>query len=654
VDTELDISWGPGSGDGAIVVVREGTAVESDPVDGSEYVPDSVFGNGPQIGTGNYVVYVGSASQVTVTGLFPDITYHVAVYEFAGSGTGSSGINYLQASPARGNSGHNGSHGIDCADCHFGTGSFHGSFKVPRDADQETACFTCHNETGVASAKRDIAIHTGTNYSVSVDCGSCHEVHNNFDFTTTDVHSGGTTAANVEWFRSNTTKYRAGALEPALFQANTGFFAWDDANSPWNGVCQTCHTGTDRHRNDSSLGPGSHAHESSADCRTCHSHLDGFRGSGGDCTDCHKTQREISANPGTYRRQITESTPGAGDGEFGTDFTSHHVNDGTGSQIVTKWDCVVCHAEGNVTTGDANSTYHQKGGVQLKDVDTGAVFSDWSGLTSFERSSFCLSCHDSNGATIITGRTDPDLDAQNATPGNPFNDGLTNAHEPDGFDGSPAPHSRGTVIDVAGQFATANASHHAVLGTAGYGSSAPFGSGVDNAIQGVRTDLDWNSMIDCEDCHYGTATTKLSAHGTSNARYMLRDQDGNDTLTGDSDLICYRCHNPSDSVSTFPEHDKGAHIDGALTLFDIACLNCHGGGTWGGIHGVDASVTDDDGGGSYVPNVFTYGSGLDLISNWTSWANRGVTCSSMNGPTKLNDCDHHGSQDWSRGEARTY
>jgi hypothetical protein len=353
-----------------------------------------------------------------------------------------------------------------------------------------------------------------------------------------------------------------------------------------------------------------------------------------------------------FRRQITESSAGAGDGEFGSNFTSHHVNDGTGSQVATKWDCVVCHAEGDADTASPDGNYHKKDGVQLKHVDTGVAYTDWAGLTSAERSEFCLSCHDIDGATIITSRTDPDPDATTDAL-NPFNDGVTNAHEPAGLDGSAAPHTRGAVLDVAGQFDTANASHHAVLGTA-YGSAAPFGSGVDNAIQGVRTDLAWNSLLDCEDCHYGTATTKLSGHGTANARYMLRDRNGNDTLATGGNINCYRCHNPADGVSTYPEHDKSAHIDDALNLYGISCLNCHGGGEWGGIHGVDAPVVDDDGAGSYTPNVFTYGAGLDYISNWTSWANRGVSCSSLAGATKLNSCDHHGSTEWARGEARTY
>jgi hypothetical protein len=85
-----------------------------------------------------------------------------------------------------------------------------------------------------------------------------------------------------------------------------------------------------------------------------------------------------------------------------------------------------------------------------------------------------------------------------------------------------------------------------------------------------------------------------------------------------------------------------------LTIFGVACLDCHGGGEWGGIHGVDAQVTDDDGGGSYNPNVFTYGTSLDLISNWTDWTDGGVSCSTVSNSTQINDCTQHSGQSYGR------
>ena len=153
----------------------------------------------------------------------------------------------------------------------------------------------------------------------------------------------------------------------------------------------------------------------------------------------------------------------------------------------------------------------------------------------------------------------------------------------------------------------------------------PFGSTVDNKITGVIGNLGWDATLTCEDCHIGPPDSKVtvttSGHGTPTARYMLRDQDGNEAATAEPSTtsICYRCHTPDDTNSVFPEHLGTSSHTNDYTLFGISCLGCHGGGTWGGIHGVDAPVVDDDGGGSYDPNVFTYGTALDLMSNWTNW-----------------------------------
>jgi hypothetical protein len=745
---ELTISWTPGNGDGTLVLMKQGGPTDADPVDGTEHTANAVFGSGEEIGTGNFVVFLGTGTQVTVTNLESDVPYFLELY--AKNGTGGT-IDYLQSVSVQKTSGHNASHAIECVDCHFDpAGGFsHGGFSVPRNAAQETVCKTCHNPTGDASAKAAVDLHTGPGFSTLVDCGSCHEIHNSANsLISSDAHTGGATAANRQWIRTNTAKYVAAAQEPALYQGrctgngslscnsdqdcidagagtcdSTGFFAFDDASAPWNGLCQSCHTLTgsllgtpeSRHTNDSVTDPPNpplnHGHEAGSDCTSCHTHQgqegsdDGFTPQGGDCIGCHSSEK--GSIP---RRQITESSAGAGDGEFSTNFRSHHVNDGTGSQIVTKWDCVVWHAEGDVLTGAPDSVYHQKDGVQLKDVDKGVVYADWAGLAASDRSDFCMSCHDSGGAGLVGSRPatppdpgDPDVADYTNDALNPFKDRVTNAHEGDGFtdmctDGRTpcnrdrdcsgsdtcepllAPHERGRcsvtaviacgtayecpsgetcelqkVVDVESQFNTANTSHHAVLGEAyTVGVDLPFGSNVDNAIQGVRTDLAWNSVIDCEDCHYGTATNKLQAHGTLNARYMLRDKDGNDTLptpssSGNLNVNCFRCHistgDPNtydETLSAYTEHVQGSHIDDTLTLFGISCLNCHGGAEFGGIHGVDGLVTDDDGGGSYEPNVFTWGSSLDLISSWASGA--AVTCSARADSTLLNDCTQHGSK----------
>lgn len=97
--TGFKINWTLGNGATSIVLVKDVTAVDSDPVDGTTYTANAAFGSGTQIGTGNYVVYKATLATITVTGLTDGHTYHVAVYSFNGSG----GLeNYLTTSPATG------------------------------------------------------------------------------------------------------------------------------------------------------------------------------------------------------------------------------------------------------------------------------------------------------------------------------------------------------------------------------------------------------------------------------------------------------------------------------------------------------------------------------------------------------------------------
>jgi len=94
------VSWTRGNGANCIVLVKAGSSVNSAPVDGTTYSADPDFGSGSQLGTGNYVAYLGSGTSVTLYALTPGTTYYVAVYELNGFG-GSE--NYLTASPATAN-----------------------------------------------------------------------------------------------------------------------------------------------------------------------------------------------------------------------------------------------------------------------------------------------------------------------------------------------------------------------------------------------------------------------------------------------------------------------------------------------------------------------------------------------------------------------
>ncbi|MFD1016362.1 fibronectin type III domain-containing protein, partial [Winogradskyella rapida] len=83
--TSATLNWTVGTGDEVLVVVKEGSAVDTDPTNGTDYTGSTVFGSGDELelGTGNYAVYADlTTNSVDITGLSEATTYHVAVYEY--------------------------------------------------------------------------------------------------------------------------------------------------------------------------------------------------------------------------------------------------------------------------------------------------------------------------------------------------------------------------------------------------------------------------------------------------------------------------------------------------------------------------------------------------------------------------------------------
>jgi predicted CxxxxCH...CXXCH cytochrome family protein len=218
---------------------------------------------------------------------------------------------------------HDDSNAVSCADCH----AYHGGDLIVFGALQEAACKSCHNPTGQAPAMVDITNHVVDGGLITLDCGSCHDPHGPHE--TTDVHPGGQTAANLALIRSDSSKYWPGALEPALFQQQPQHFAFDEGDTPWNGVCQTCHTQLLYHTAD---GSGDHAHAIGIDCLACHDHLDGFLPNS-SCTTCHGTAPNSPAPP--------VSTTGSSDpGDVAVGAHTSHLTDGT---MRTAIGCDECH-----------------------------------------------------------------------------------------------------------------------------------------------------------------------------------------------------------------------------------------------------------------------------------------------------------------------
>ncbi|MGE4287402.1 MAG: T9SS type A sorting domain-containing protein [Salinivirgaceae bacterium] len=84
--SEVSLTWTAGNGDGSMVVVRAEGTTEVDPVDFNDYTANTAIGSAGTTGAGNFVVFKGLGTSVTVTGLTPETTYHFKVYEFNNEG----------------------------------------------------------------------------------------------------------------------------------------------------------------------------------------------------------------------------------------------------------------------------------------------------------------------------------------------------------------------------------------------------------------------------------------------------------------------------------------------------------------------------------------------------------------------------------------
>ncbi len=80
-ETGLTLAWSNGNGSKRIVIANQGSAVSTNPTNGISYTANTIFGEGSQIGTGT-VVYNGTGSFVSVTGLTGGQTYYFTVIEY--------------------------------------------------------------------------------------------------------------------------------------------------------------------------------------------------------------------------------------------------------------------------------------------------------------------------------------------------------------------------------------------------------------------------------------------------------------------------------------------------------------------------------------------------------------------------------------------
>ena len=292
-------------------------------------------------------------------------------------------------------------------------------------------------------------------------------------------------------------------------------------------ACYACHVGTNT---------GGHPGSTANACTPCH----GTTPAGaphpaaatGNCIGCHSTALNESGAANEGVRSIT------------TEFTkwSHHV---TGVNL-NNAHCAACHLEGKVV-GSAivvDTSKHMNTIVNLRNADNDADMQwDPAAPNHSTMDNFCMTCHDANGATstmsvqiqafINTGFA---AAGKTASPSNPFGDTISNRYDK---------MQRPAVVDVDGQFATGNNSHHAVKGPRYSGRTETAGP------RQITTNLQRNVNANLPDAR-STIYDALTKDGREafNALYTPLANAGGESaprtgaaeLGDDSTLHCGDCH----------------------------------------------------------------------------------------------------------------
>jgi hypothetical protein len=509
--------------------------------------------------------------------------------------------------------------GFDCRVCHD-----EGTYILDA-AIENSKCQGCHDETAPDTAGGGSDLKVDRHYSDNYDDPNTGSL---MDIDCVECHNPMRAQTNQAFIRS--TIRGNNAVYPPFITGGPNY----------EGVCEVCHTQTNHHQNDGSA-PGGQSHNNAEVCTTCHEHINGFIPSG-ECIQCHDG---VPAGASYVTRDVV-----------GTDFqqASRHVFGGT----VSNWDCIVCHREGDetkaeLTPGEVDTTsLHNNGGtpvVDMRNVDnitTGWVWdkNNTSDAMFSNMDSFCMGCHDVDGASGINVRSTDDgvnLDATRAL--TPFNSTDDVSEGIGGGTVNMAGYERLEVIDVATQFDPANPSHHAVLDQAYLSHNADWGDAawVSTTLKSGQnlTSVYEAASLHCADCHT-VDSADGGAHGGSSG-FMLQ--------AGSIDETCFICHNSNvyfDPDRAFRgisrwDHDQDGSVwnpaDGSILgaysgVEGSVCLNCHGGDPavdgFGGIHGLQpAAVAGADWRSGEERYRFQGGSYMSHSpSSWTETSGGTATC----------------------------
>jgi predicted CxxxxCH...CXXCH cytochrome family protein len=540
-------------------------------------------------------------------------------------------------------------------------------YRLRYSATANTLCLQCHqtgdaginaNSAGTAltlenSTLNVDAAHDGAKHSAGeggMFCWDCHDPHGvltNIKMIKPAIQQASNTygvpvTTKVVTFTNNA------CTSPAV-GCNV-----EATNNPRRGVCQACHDpakattqstkywrwdGTDDPDGAGGAAAYTSSHNSTKDCGSCHAHKDKFAGKGGgsDCIGCHGaagqgSRRAITADFGLQSHHVrtVATLTATGAGTFsGT---------ATGVSVGNNYDCVVCHAEGQIITGASadcttspfttctNPSYHANGKIDLRNVDNAppavdgalaaAVFvydktkvagsagaaANWSSSNQLWREwtsgvnetgndgtegvlptnagldKFCLNCHDADGALqISTFRISTET---SRTALDPFWDGLGNIGNT--YDQYNRSNQTGAIYPPVAP--PASGGHVIDIKSKVSGAPPAQGSFARHAIRGQSTSKYVN---------YTTAAawpSNPNAYATlySAGKFMSAgtDEAGRPNWNDASVMGCADCHttdgangssgNAHGSTSEYLLKDgAGTAAEGSYTLGNENCARCH-------------------------------------------------------------------------------
>jgi predicted CXXCH cytochrome family protein len=378
--------------------------------------------------------------------------------------------------------------GGDCSSCHMSTWT---DLHTPNPPDHSslvqvatTTCANCHDNILVSAAART---HNA--------CNSCHDAQGSLVSLAMgqDFITGGdcTSCHTSTWEATHTPNVPS---HGSLVQVATS-------------SCASCH-------DDTLVSAATNTHNG---CSSCHA-ADGsprslaigkFLFVGGDCTSCHAVtwDRDHAISCLSCHDQIQDNLdgiPAAGRRAVGTEFPSGTTHAHLASQTeITNADCLVCHHLAN----------HTDSWVKLLDADSGNLyaFQQAADLSADpDLSTFCLSCHDQDGAVRL------------AEPSDPFGNG------------NPPPDTASRFLGTLEWQELHGDMCFGSEGSLRYVNSHHDLSNADQANSGAK--------LECLNCH--------SAHSAADTQILADPFNPLTPWTGGLNGFCLTCHNGGDAVDS--------------------------------------------------------------------------------------------------------